>query len=143
MYLCCSSNFCPPISNGLFYCPTAYQLGTMYSEDFDNTFRQFYPALVQYADMLVKDRRAVEDLVGDVFLILLKRGKSSDMVRPYLYRTIHNACMDYLKKIRKIVPASEDKLLERPEVELKEEAVLQTFVIPLGLQRKRFSKLKF
>lgn len=63
--------------------------------------------LVRFAYCFVRDSAAAEDIVQDAFATLIfKRRHFSerDNFRAYLYKTVRNKCLDYLRLHRKHVP---------------------------------------
>ncbi|HVI49185.1 MAG TPA: RNA polymerase sigma-70 factor [Chitinophaga sp.] len=63
-------------------------------------FKEYYAVLLAYACKYVT-RETAEDIVHDVFIQLHK--KSTDLhintsIKAYLFRSIHNACLDHIKR---------------------------------------------
>lgn len=71
-------------------------------EDIDSLFRSFYRPLCLYASRFMLDSEAVEDLVQDVFIAYWNRLQDGMPVpsspKSYLYRSVHNKCLDTLRK---------------------------------------------
>ena len=68
--------------------------------DFDELYLQHYPALSRYAHTIVKDNVIAEDMVDNVFLKLMENADNlirSTNLKAYLYRSIYNECMNYIK----------------------------------------------
>ena len=66
----------------------------------EELIRQYSDPLVRFAVYLVKDGSVAEDVVEDAFATLLfKRRHFSDCdnFRAYLYKTVRNKCVDYLR----------------------------------------------
>jgi RNA polymerase sigma-70 factor (family 1) len=64
-------------------------------------FKEFYPSLVAYANRIVNEDYAAEEVVQQCFIKLWERKPRVDGVvsfKAYLYRMVHNACMDHLKR---------------------------------------------
>jgi RNA polymerase sigma-70 factor (family 1) len=70
---------------------------------FTEIFNFFYGRLCFFANRLLKDPQAAEDLVADVFLKLWATQvsfKKSTSAKAWLYITTRNACFNYCKKVR-------------------------------------------
>lgn len=71
--------------------------------------------LVHHAFYRIGDKQQAEDIVQDVFVKLyLERDRFKGMTNPvsYLFKMVSNACIDYLRKNRKIKTESLDNSLE-------------------------------
>lgn len=78
--------------------------------DFEKLFRQFHPSLCRYAFTIVKDVEEAEEIVQEVFVrIWDKRAQIEFTVsaKSYLYRAVHNACLNLLSKNKKEVRMDE------------------------------------
>ncbi|HLY68449.1 MAG TPA: RNA polymerase sigma-70 factor [Puia sp.] len=67
---------------------------------FEKVFTAYYPALHAYAFTIVADMPVSDEMVQNVFLKLwAKRDKLEILtsLKAYLYKSIYNECMDYLK----------------------------------------------
>ncbi len=67
---------------------------------FNEIYLEHYPALNRYAYTLVKDGDIAEDMVHNVFLKFLENHTdlaALAQLKAYLYRSIYNECMNYLK----------------------------------------------
>lgn len=74
---------------------------------FEALFRQFYESLCRYAQRILDDSAMAEEAVQDVFLKFWERRTALEIttgLKPYLYRAVHNHCMNQLKhgKIKQI-----------------------------------------
>ena len=70
-------------------------------KSFEQIFHGLYKALVQYANTLLKDMDEAEDKVQQVFVTLWEKRGSLEVhtsLRAYLYRAVHNACLNRLKQ---------------------------------------------
>ncbi len=71
-------------------------------EYFRQVFNSHYSNLCKYAFTIVRDMDEAEDIVQSMFLKMLEKNESLKMVndvKAYLYRAVHNYCMnkiDYL-----------------------------------------------
>lgn len=66
--------------------------------------KQFYSPLCLFAERLVADRAAAEDIVGESFIKLWnKRGdfESTQNIKAFMYITVRNACLNYLKQAKR------------------------------------------
>ena len=65
-------------------------------------YHQLYPGMCQYASQMVGDRQVAEEVVQDVFLKVWNKRKDiysrDGSVRKYLFRLVHNQCLDLLRK---------------------------------------------
>lgn len=67
----------------------------------DELFRLYYRPLCLYAARFVPDANQVEDIVQDAFITYWERiqagGREPDSPRSYLFRMVHNRCIDILR----------------------------------------------
>ena len=84
----------------------------------DQEFKTFYlrhqPSLQSYARYLISSDEDAVEIVNDVFLNIWKRKdfNLTDEMKPYLFRSVKNRCINYLKK-RKVEKTSlEDVQIE-------------------------------
>lgn len=71
---------------------------------FEVLFHQFYPGMCSYAESLVKKPEIAEEVVQDVFLNIWKNRldlKINKDWKNYLYRSVFNNSMMYLRKTKK------------------------------------------
>jgi RNA polymerase sigma-70 factor (ECF subfamily) len=69
-------------------------------QDFDRIYTAHYEALFKYAFTLISDTAMAEEMVHQVFLKLLERKEPLVLrspVKSYLYRAVHNECLNYIK----------------------------------------------
>lgn len=70
---------------------------------FESVFKAHFKNLAAYALMIVKDPAAAEEIVQQVFFRLWEQKDEvvrQDTVATYLYRAVHNTCLNYLKHAR-------------------------------------------
>ncbi|GHU89633.1 DNA-directed RNA polymerase sigma-70 factor [Bacteroidia bacterium] len=71
-------------------------------EAFELLYKKLYPELCYYASQLLCSTWLAEEAVQDLFLQLWeskeKLFSQNNSIRIYLYRTLHNHCLDILKK---------------------------------------------
>lgn len=71
--------------------------------------RVYFQPLSLYAKSILNDFEQAKDVVQDVFLKLWNNREdlaSITQLKPYLYKTVHNACIDQLRKKRSREPIS-------------------------------------
>ena len=69
-------------------------------EAFAYVFRMYYSPLLNYAGRILKDVEAANDVVQECFCRLYERRRELRkelQVRPYLYKSVYNACMAAIK----------------------------------------------
>ncbi|MEN0053784.1 MAG: RNA polymerase sigma-70 factor [Mucilaginibacter sp.] len=69
-------------------------------QDFDQIYLDHYPALHHYALTLLNDSALADEMVQDVFLKILEKQEPIAIhtsLKAYLYRSVHNECMNYFK----------------------------------------------
>jgi len=87
-------------------------------EHFKHLYEQYAPALIFYARKFT-DYQTAEDVVHDVFIRIWEHEATlpdNDGIAAYLFRAVHNACRDHLK--RQIVLNS---YMSRAAIAMKEE----------------------
>lgn len=70
---------------------------------FERLFRSLYASLCGYAYTFLKDDADGEEVVQTVFLILWEKRGTLDItvsLKAYLYRAVHNQCLNRLKHLR-------------------------------------------
>lgn len=93
-------------------------------KDIEHSFKLYYRQLCIYALHFIEDMGTVEDIVQEAFVGLLQRKEEVRDVKPYLYASVRNKCISYLKKQRvgtDVVPEdipSED-MEDRSEIEAR------------------------
>ena len=71
--------------------------------DIEIIFKEYYGSLCYFASQYLKDEDAVEDIVQDVFIALLEkkiRFQSEIHLKNFLYLSIRNACLNYIRSSR-------------------------------------------
>lgn len=67
---------------------------------FEQVFRAHYSALCGHANKILKDLEEAEEVVQDSFCKIWERREQleiTDSLKAYLFRTVHNACLNHLK----------------------------------------------
>ncbi len=95
---------------------------------FAYVFRMYYSPLLNYAGRILKDSELANDVVQECFCKLYERRKDLKEeleVRPYLYKSVYNSCIDAIKhqKVKNNYINQElldfyfSKVIETPEAE--------------------------
>ena len=95
---------------------------------FDHIFNEFYSPLCYFANRIIQDKQAAEDIAQDCFLKLWQKYvdfESVPAIKSFLYVSVRNACFNYLDKNK--VRAKHDQY--RQTIDLPEEqTVLHTII---------------
>jgi len=78
---------------------------------FEKAFRAFYAALCNYALSLVKDKDEAEEVVQNVFFNIWNKRTAlqvSGSLKSYLYRSVHNECLNKIKHVKMKTTYAED-----------------------------------
>jgi RNA polymerase sigma-70 factor (ECF subfamily) len=78
---------------------------------FEKAFRAFYAALCNYALSLVKDKDESEEVVQNVFFNIWNKRTAlqvSGSLKSYLYRSVHNECLNKIKHVKMKTTYAED-----------------------------------
>ncbi|MNL10021.1 ECF RNA polymerase sigma-E factor [compost metagenome] len=74
-------------------------------EDFDGVFKAYHQPLRYFASKYISKADA-EDLVGNLFMKLWNVNKVFENkvhLQSFLYRAVHNACLDYLRGVKNTI----------------------------------------
>jgi len=96
------------------------------NDQFKLVFVQYYNKLCNYAYSIVKDFDSSEDVVQEVFIKIWENRQdliTSEEIRFYLFASVRNNCLTYLKKNKKniLVPISDQDGREDPVTSLQEQ----------------------
>ena len=69
-------------------------------KDIEHSFKLYYRQLCIYALHFTEDLGAVEDIVQDAFVGLWQKKDEVRDVKSYLYASVRNKCISYIKKQR-------------------------------------------
>lgn len=72
---------------------------------FSQLFQQFYSSLCNYANGFVFNEEIAKEVVLDIFLNIWEKRESLNIInslKAYLYRAVHNQCLNYIKKSHNI-----------------------------------------
>jgi len=90
-------------------------------EALEELIRTYSDALVRYAFCYVKNSAAAEDIMEEAFVCALLRRKQlahPDQLKAYLYKTVRNRSVDYLRCHRREVPICDvEHILVCPDAE--------------------------
>lgn len=77
---------------------------------FEALFKQNYRAMCMYGQNFVHDTDVVEDIVHDIFVNLWDKRdtiQEEKSVKSYLFRSVHNRCLNYIRDTKKFVDSEE------------------------------------
>ncbi len=89
-----------------------YEVEEASSLDFDTLFKNFSEMLYNYAFYYLNDMEAAKSVVNDTFLRLWDGKRKPLYIKPYLYRSVKNACLNYLSQRKDNVVLKESYELE-------------------------------
>ena len=84
----------------------------MNDHSFQSIFKQYYRPLCIYALHFVDNAGVAEDMVQDAFVGLWQRKDDIRDVKPYLYASVRNGCLTFLKKQRQSSEGLSGDMLE-------------------------------
>lgn len=67
---------------------------------FEILYKLYFTPFCLYAYVLIPDEELVKEIVNDVFLKIWNKREDIKIkyrIKPYLYRCVHNSCLDHLK----------------------------------------------
>lgn len=70
---------------------------------FESIFRSYYVRLCNYAYSLLEDKDESEEVVQNTFLSVWEKHDSIDIsvsLKSYLYRAVHNSCLNRIKHVK-------------------------------------------
>ncbi|MES2680947.1 MAG: RNA polymerase sigma-70 factor [Bacteroidota bacterium] len=70
---------------------------------FEQAFRAYYQSLCNYAVPLIKDKDEAEEVVQNVFFNIWSKREAlqiNSSLKSYLYRAVHNDCLNKLKHVK-------------------------------------------
>lgn len=107
---------------------------------FEKLFKEYYERLCAYANSIIKDSDAVDDIVHEVFIkVWEKRHEMSETqsVKSYLYTSVHNRCLNFIRDNKRFTEGSEyfdnanlsdnadEELIHQTELEEKVHAAIK------------------
>jgi RNA polymerase sigma-70 factor (family 1) len=87
---------------------------------FEFFFREYYSALSFFAYKILSDEDAAKDVVQDCYVKLWERKEVFDApgsIKSYLYTTVKNACIDLLRRNKRIQKHQKELSLSSPNFE--------------------------
>ena len=81
--------------------------------EFERLFREYYPILVLYARKYIFDSDTAEEIVQNVFVGLWEKRSDLQVLRSveaYLYRSVANASLNYIKHRKVVLGYAQKKL---------------------------------
>lgn len=84
-------------------------------------FREYYLPLIHFANTFLNDREAAEDIVQEMFIQLWEKEPVFDHelnLRAYLYQSIRNKCLNYLRDTKTRQYYEEKATKEKEELSL-------------------------
>ena len=115
------------------------------NKDFDKIYKEYHLRLCLYAYRMVHSLDDAQDIVQTVFLNIYEKDITLAYVKtfkPYIYRAVHNACLNFIKKnklniakdiephLESFISEDEDYLLKRIEDELLWELLQAVEALP-------------
>ena len=99
----------------------------MTKDDFEKYFRVMYLPLGMYALRIVENTEIAEDVVSEVFSKIwqkLERGEEIENFKTYIYRSVRNDCISYLRKQKETVgleniPEADEESIDTSERDAK------------------------
>lgn len=125
---------------------------------FEEAFRSYFKELHSYAYRIIRDEDTAEEIVQQVFLRLWEKDWQADVlrsVRAYLYRAVHNHCLNLIKRGQVKQRYESDRLgyitdeghMEESDSELKRELLSALSLLPeksrTVFEMSRFQELKY
>lgn len=92
----------------------------MKNKEIESLFKLYYRPLCIYAFKFLKDTEVVEDIVQDAFVKCLEKRDTADWPaspRQYLFRIVHNRCLDIAKAGPSIIRQEGADISETPPEE--------------------------
>lgn len=97
-------------------------------QGFNRVFHQYYGPLTYFAQSILNDQETAEDIVEDTFVKLWERPEilfKPGSLKSYLYTTVRNASIDYLRKVKRLKAySSEVKTIK----DVEEKPVLHSII---------------
>lgn len=87
---------------------------TKYHLVFEKLFQAHYSNLMGYACKYTFSKSAAEDILQDVFMSMWMNRDGIDFsrgdIKSYLYRSVHNRCINYVKSVKATLPLSSNQV---------------------------------
>lgn len=105
-------------------------------EDVRDLYRDHGPALLAYAAAMLGERSAAEDVLHQVFLKLMGREQLPAEPRPYLFRAVRNAALNFRRSRSRDAPLEEQPWLTRPADGVEESLALEKALAELPPEQR-------
>jgi RNA polymerase sigma-70 factor (ECF subfamily) len=88
-------------------------------------FDAYFESLCLYAEGIIRNHQAAEDIVEDLFVSVWIHAKTNPVntsIKNYLYKSTYHNCLKYLNKLR-----TEDKNFEQMSYTLKDQEIIHLY----------------
>jgi RNA polymerase sigma-70 factor (ECF subfamily) len=78
--------------------------GTVRTSDFNSVVKQYYPAIVFFAEKIIDNHAVAEEIAQDVFVKLWEQEQNFDNdnnIRNFLYLSARNRCLNYIRDTKR------------------------------------------
>ena len=79
---------------------------------FEELFQIHYPHLINFACKYVLSKPIAEDILQEVFMSMWINKDKIDFehreIKPYLYKSVYNRCINYIKSLKESLPLDDD-----------------------------------
>jgi RNA polymerase sigma-70 factor (family 1) len=109
-------------------------------DNFEALFKQYYAPLVVYACKYLPEKDAAREIVQDFFVKLYEKRSTLTIdisLKSYLYRSVYNACMNYINQ-RSI----QEKHIRNIDLERNDEENLENEINSVELQNRIFNLIE-
>ena len=106
-----------------------------YPPAFKDVFFHLYPSFLSFADVLLHDRQTAQQVTTEAFFILWKKREDLDElknIRTFLYNTIRNHALNYLKQLQQDPSSREYIPVFYPDPSLGEEMIREIRAFAAG-----------
>lgn len=79
---------------------------TLDEASFEKVFKEYFISLCSFATKYIHDQDEAKDIVHQVYLNLWEKRKEIQMnqsIRSYLYTSVHNRCLNYIRDHKKFI----------------------------------------
>jgi RNA polymerase sigma-70 factor (family 1) len=109
-------------------------------DNFEALFKQYYAPLVVYACKYLPEKDVAREIVQDFFVKLYEKRSTLTIdtsLKSYLYRSVYNACMNYINQ-RSI----QEKHIRNIDLERNDEENLENEINSVELQNRIFNLIE-
>jgi RNA polymerase sigma-70 factor (ECF subfamily) len=131
----------------------------LHKQDFKKLYEDYYADLCRYGRKYIREMEKVEDIVHEVFINLWDKRTTIDTSKPvksYLYRSVGNRCLNYIRYHKKFAVDSEmmdfgneniesESMMEATELESKISGIIESLPDRCReiFKLNRFEELKY